>query len=111
MQKTIDDIRNITEARVDFYLREIREKDNEWILEEMHEFYDEVNTTYYLMWKAGVISQDSYQSIASIPMEGWSLLHRAITNYESRARRNNDRVGRKYLHALVQSVLRLLHLR
>jgi len=83
MEKARDDMRNLTKAKVDFYVGEIREKDNEWILEEMEEWGNGVNETYHAMWKGGIITLRDYQEITVIARDGWVTVFKEIAKHES----------------------------
>lgn len=78
----MEDMKQLTAARVRFFLSHVRARDNEWILEEMHEFGDEVNNRYYHMFKAGLIDKRFYQEVVSVARNGWTALKLFIREVE-----------------------------
>jgi hypothetical protein len=82
------DMKKLTEARFLHFVGEMRRKDNEWILEEFHEFGDEVNNTYYLLYKAGRVEKLQYQRIVSIARDAWAELKIIVEEVEEICRQN-----------------------
>ena len=82
------DMTNLTEARLLFFLKEMRKTDNEWMLEEMFEFGDEVQLTYSTMLEAGLVEKHQYQAIVAIARMGWANLKNIVTELEGICQKN-----------------------
>ena len=77
-----EDMRRMTEARLAFFLQHIRFKNNEWLLEEMHEFGCAVNDQYYHMVEADLVTKEQYQKIVVIARMGWAELKLIVMKVE-----------------------------
>jgi hypothetical protein len=84
----MEDMENLTEARILFFLGQMRRTDNEWILEEMFEFGDEVQATYQAMFEAEIIEKHEYQQIVAIARMGWSQLKVLVDKVEAVCQRS-----------------------
>jgi hypothetical protein len=88
LQKAKEDMLNLTEARILFYLGQMRRKDNEWLLEEMFEFGDEIQMSHRTMFEAGLIEKDHYQQVVAIARMGWSQLKVIVDKVEAVCQRS-----------------------
>ena len=104
MSDTLDAIKQMAAARVRFYKGEIRSEWNEWILQELEEWGDEVQLPAYRSWKDGIITQEYYQQIVSAAREPWIILHKEIEKHESRSGSNPCRLAWRALCDLVRKV-------
>ena len=82
------DMKNLTEARLMFFLKQMRRKDNEWMLEEMFEFGDEVQATYSAMLEAQLVEKHQYQQIVAIARMGWADLKNIVKGVEEICQKN-----------------------
>ncbi len=87
-QLAIQDMKNLTEARLLYFLKEMRKKDNEWLLEEMFEFGDEVQLAYSAMLEAKLVEKHQYQKIVSIARDGWAQLKIVVDKVEAICQKN-----------------------
>lgn len=60
----------------------MRPSDNEWMLEEMHEFVDEVSNAAYLAFKHGKMSKQDYQETVVAAMDEWTNLRKKVEAHE-----------------------------
>jgi hypothetical protein len=88
LQKAKEDMTNLTEARLLSFLKEMRKTDNEWMLEEMFEFGDEVQLSHRAMFEAGLIEKEHYQQVVAIARLGWAQLKNIVTAVEKICLRN-----------------------
>lgn len=82
----ISDMVKLTEARVIYFIGEIRFKDNEWLLEEMHEFGDQVHLQYHSLLEADLVNKEQFQRIISIARMGWAELKIIVDKVEELCR-------------------------
>jgi hypothetical protein len=83
------DMTNLTEARINFFAMQMRAADNEWMLEEMFEFGDEVQATYSAMLEAQLVEKHEYQEIVAIARMGWAELKLTVDKVEAICRGNH----------------------
>ena len=87
---TIDYIKQMAESRIAFYSKHIRANDNEWILQEMEEWGDEVQIAAERSWKNRIITKADYQQIVDAARDGWTQLRVLIEAHEE----SEDFIGR-----------------
>lgn len=83
-------IDQMARARVAFYRPHYRTKDNEWILEELHEWGDEIHVAAENAWKQKRLSKEDFQSIVAAAREAWTIAALEIKEYEEQ----NDYLAR-----------------
>lgn len=85
--KLLEDIRATARHLRVAYRRHFRDKDNEWIIEEMMEHCDHCRCAAHASMAAGNISKWEYQQLVSAPLEEWNILLGEVREHE---KRNND---------------------
>lgn len=78
-------IAKMSMARVIFYRPHYRAKDNEWILQELSEWGDEVQMAAMAAWKHGKMTQREYQEAVSAARDAWEIAAQEIKEYEVQA--------------------------
>jgi diphthamide biosynthesis methyltransferase len=84
----LNDMRKLTEARVLYFVSEIRARDNEWLLEEMMEFGEQVNIQYHSLLEAEMVEKNQYQEIVAIARMGWAELKLIVDKVEELCQEN-----------------------
>lgn len=62
--------------------KHMRPAKNEWMLEEMHEFVDEVSVAAYQAFKHGKMTKKQYQDTVDAAMNEWSNLTDKVKAHE-----------------------------
>lgn len=80
--KEKDYIRMMAVRKRKFLEEHLRPFQNEWMLEEMEEFGDEVNNTAYRAFKQGKITKQEYQETVDAARSEWTKLYQRVKDYE-----------------------------
>lgn len=80
--KLAGDIKNLANARIVSYREHIRPKDNEWIIEELIEWAEDVHRVATLSRERELITREQYNAIVSAAIEPVGVLGAEIKEYE-----------------------------
>jgi len=64
------------------YEKHIRASQNEWLLEDMAWYVDELNKVLYQQFKHGIICKEAYQDCMAIAWEQWAGLALDVKQFE-----------------------------
>jgi hypothetical protein len=65
--------------------KHMRLKDNEWMLEEMHEFGDEVHIAAYQAFKQNRMTKQEFQETVTAARDEWVLLLKKVREHEEQS--------------------------
>lgn len=72
----------IAKRKREFLEKHLRPSQNEWVLEEMEEYGDEVNTAAYLAFKHGKMTKNEYQETVDAARSEWIILYEKVKEHE-----------------------------
>lgn len=75
-------IEMMSNARLNLYRKHYRVKDNEWILQELEEWGDEVQIAAYRAHKNGKMTKKEYQETVAAARSAWIRAREEIEEYE-----------------------------